>query len=281
MKKITLLFLFAFVLSFGAKAQQNTIWSDDFNDEDISDWTLVDADGDTNNWGEIFQVTDGGTPPAPVTPISLISRSWQGSALTPDNWATTSAIDLTTAGGVVTLEYITQVPAAAWDQEYYSVYVSTTNDINLIPTDPNTVELSETLGDAGDTGAPTPKSVDISALSGEPVVYVTFRHHNVTDMDFISIDDAVINATVLLSVNEFDLEKMSHFYNKNTKELSLDSANVAFSSIEVYNILGQQVVNKKLSNKTESISMSSLTDGVYLVKVFIGNTSKTIKVLKQ
>ncbi|TYB77989.1 T9SS type A sorting domain-containing protein [Bizionia saleffrena] len=281
MKKITLLFLFAFVLSFGAKAQQNTIWSDDFNDEDISDWTLVDADGDGNNWGDLFQVTDGGTPPVPVTPVSLISRSWQGSPLTPDNWATTSAIDLTTAGGVVTLEYITQVPAASWDQEYYSVYVSTTNDINLIPTDPNTVELSETLGDAGDTGAPTPKSVDISALSGAPVVYVTFRHHNVTDMDFISIDDAVINATVLLSVNEFDLEKMSHFYNKNTKELSLDSANAAFSSIEVYNILGQQVVNKKLSNKTESISMSSLTDGVYLVKVFIGNTSKTIKVLKQ
>lgn len=280
MKKITLLFLFAFALTIGVKAQ-NTMWSDNFDDEDISDWTLVDADGDTNNWGDIFQISDGATPPAPVTPVSLISRSWQGSPLTPDNWATTSAIDLTTAGGVVTLEYITQVPAATWDQEYYSVYVSTTNDINLIPTDPNTVELSETLGDANDSGAPTPKSVDISSLSGEPVVYVTFRHHNVTDMDFISIDDAIINATTLLSVDQFNLEKMSHFYNKNTKILSLNSSNAVFSAIEVYNILGQQVVNKKLSNSSELINMSGLTDGVYLVKVFIGNTSKTIKVLKQ
>ena len=84
-----------------------------------------------------------------------------------------------------------------------------------------------------------------------------------------------------LSVSDFTQDSFSHFYNKNTKELSLDSANVAFSSIEVYSILGQKVINRKLTNKTEFISMKSLTDGVYLVKVYIGNTSKTIKVLKQ
>lgn len=278
MKKITLLFSFAFAFAYGVNAQ-NIMWSDNFDDEDISDWTLVDSDGDGNNWGDVFVINDGtGTP---VTPISLISRSWQTNPLTPDNWITSSAIDLTTAGGTITLEYVTQVAAASWDEEHYSVFVSTTNDINLIPSDPNTIELTETLGDTGDTGAPTPKSVDISALSGESAVYVTFRHWNVTDMDFISIDDVLINATALLSVDQFDLDKMSHFYNKNTKNLALNSSNAAFSNVEIYTILGQQVVNKKLSKNSESINMAGLTDGVYLVKVYIGNSSKTIKVLKQ
>lgn len=29
---------------------QSTIWMDDFNDEDLSDWTLIDADMDDENW---------------------------------------------------------------------------------------------------------------------------------------------------------------------------------------------------------------------------------------
>lgn len=35
---------------------QSTIWMVDFNDEDLSDWTLIDADMDGNNWETCFKL---------------------------------------------------------------------------------------------------------------------------------------------------------------------------------------------------------------------------------
>ena len=128
MGKITLL-LFLF-LSFNFCIAQTTVWADNFNDEDISDWTLIDADGDSNNWGDLFQIQDGnGTA---VTPVSLISRSWQTSALTPDNWAISPAIDLSGASGTITVEWITQVAAASWDEEKYSLHVGASSDKSVL-----------------------------------------------------------------------------------------------------------------------------------------------------
>ena len=62
--------------------------------------------------------------------MSLISRSWSGQALTPDNWAITPAIDLSTASGLIEIKFITQVAAAAWDEEEYSIYVASSNDVD-------------------------------------------------------------------------------------------------------------------------------------------------------
>jgi bifunctional DNase/RNase len=52
------------------------------------------------------------------------------------------------------------------------------------------------------------------------------------------------------------------------------------TNIEVYSILGQKVIFRPLSNTSESINVSSLNDGVYLAKVFIGGNFKTIKFVK-
>lgn len=100
MRKITFTFLMTLFTCLAMNAQVE-VYYEDFEDQDISDWTLYDADGDGNNWGDMFQVTEtGGTP---VSPVSLISRSWMGGALTPDNWAVTPAIDLTDASGDIEL----------------------------------------------------------------------------------------------------------------------------------------------------------------------------------
>ncbi|WP_452225384.1 T9SS type A sorting domain-containing protein [Lacinutrix chionoecetis] len=174
-----------------------TYFSDDFNDEDISDWTLTDSDGDGNNWGDIFAVGDGAG--GFVTPVSLISRSWQNNVpLTPDNWVVSPAIDLSSASGVINLSYITQVAAQSWDEEKYSVHVGTTNDISVLVN--SATSLTEVLGDAGNTGTPTPHIIDISALAGQPQVYVAFRHWDCTDEDFLSIDDVAVMGDVTTSI---------------------------------------------------------------------------------
>lgn len=273
MKKITLLFFV--LLAYNYSNAQIAVWSDNFDDEDISDWTLTDSDGDTNNWGDTFTVGPTGGPP--VTPVSLISRSWSGAALTPDNWVVSPAINLSGASGTITVDWITQVAAQSWDEEKYSIHVGTSDDITVLIN--SATSFTETLGDAGNTGTPTPTSLDISSLAGEAVVYIAFRHWDCTDQDFISIDDVTVNAAVL-SVDEFDRNSFTHSYDKTIKTLNLESSNSAITGIEIYSLLGQNVISKSLTNTTESIDVSSLNDGVYLAKVNINGFSKTIKFIK-
>lgn len=66
MKKIT--FLAALFAGFAMNAQ-TVFFEDNFDDEDVSDWEVYDEDGDGNNWGDIFVVTD--SDGNPVTPVSL------------------------------------------------------------------------------------------------------------------------------------------------------------------------------------------------------------------
>lgn len=274
MKKITLLFCFSLVCGFSFS--QTEVWSDNFDDEDISDWTLTDADGDTNIWGDTFTVGPADGPP--ITPVSLISRSWSGVALTPDNWAVSPAINLSGASGTITVEWVAQVAAQAWDEEKYSIHVGTSSDISVLIS--STLSITETLGDAGNTGTPTPKSLDISSLDGEATVYIAFRHWDCTDQDFISFDDLVVKAETLLSVDEFNINQFTYRYNKRFKTLNLESSNRGITGVEIYSILGQSVLSKSLSDNSESIDVSSLNDGVYLVKVNMDGNFKTIKFVK-
>jgi hypothetical protein len=172
-----------------------THFSDDFEDQDISDWTTTDSDGDTYNWGDIFQVNDGSGNP--VSPVSMISRSWQSAPLTPDNWVVSSAVDLTTATAPITLEWKVQASAASWDLEEYSVYVSTSNSIGTLVN--STTTFNEIYNDPADASTQYTRVLDLSAHAGE-TVYLAFRHWNCTDQDWLSIDDVNVTSSVPTSV---------------------------------------------------------------------------------
>ncbi|WP_299227001.1 T9SS type A sorting domain-containing protein [uncultured Psychroserpens sp.] len=90
-----------------------------------------------------------------------------------------------------------------------------------------------------------------------------------------------VEVDAALSVNEFDANTFTHSYNKDTDDLTLNSSSLPLDNIELYNILGQQVINKQLSQNTEVVGMAELQDGVYLAKVTIQGKTQTIKILKQ
>ncbi|WP_282069205.1 M43 family zinc metalloprotease [Olleya namhaensis] len=169
-----------------------TYYSDNFDDEDISDWTITDADNDGNNFGDQFTINSVSNP-------SLISRSWINNvALTPDNWAVTPAIDLSQATGQITASWTTQVAAEDWDEEKYSIYVGNTNNISTLVT--STTSFTETLGDAGNTGSVISHTLDISAFAGQSNVHIAFRHWDTIDKDFLSIDNLTITGAVTTNI---------------------------------------------------------------------------------
>jgi hypothetical protein len=267
MKKITL--LAALFAGFAMNAQ-TIFFSDDFNDEDVSDWTLYDEDGDGNYWADLFVVTD--TDGNPVTPVSIISRSWQTVPLTPDNWIVSPAIDLTTATGDVQLSWKVQAAAATWDLENYSVYVGTSSDIADLES--ATVSFNEIYDDPDNLGTQYERTLDVSSLAGE-TIYVAFRHHDVTDMDYLSIDDVTVSGVLAVGTNEFKGFK----YFVANGQLNL-SATTAMERVAIYNMLGQEVVSQKLANTNETVTISGLQSGVYIATVSIEGASKTFRIVK-
>ena len=272
MKKITFLLTMIFVVSLGY-AQQSA-FTDDFTDETYPGWTFYDEDGDGNFWGDLNQIGDGDG--GFITPPSLISRSWQGSPLTPDNWAVSPAIDLSSASGTITVDYITQVAAQAWDQETYSVYVTTTDDFTTIQAE--TPIFTTTLGD-GAGGIPQETHThDISSFAGESEVYITFRHFNTTDMDFIAIHE--LNVFVeTLSNNEFVVENdFVHFIDNNKLNIQ---ASTQFNEIQIFDISGKQIINNELNGTTEAqIDINTLNTGVYIAKINTENGLYSFKFAK-
>lgn len=267
MKKITL--LAALFAGFAMNAQ-TVFFSDDFNDEDVSDWTRYDEDGDGNFFADLFVVQDENGNP--VTPVSIISRSWQGAPLTPDNWIVSPAIDLTTATGDVQLNWKVQAAAATWDLEKYSVYVGTSEDIADLES--ATVTFTEIYDDPANLGTQYDRTLDLSSLAGE-TVYLAFRHHDVTDQDFLSIDDVTVSGVLAVGTNEF--KGFNYFIANNQLNLS---ANTSMEKVALYNMLGQQVVSQKLSNNNETIELSGLQSGIYIATVSIDGASKTFKIVK-
>ena len=140
-------------------------------------WTIVDGDGDGKNWMQFnpTNFTSGGFP-AYEGSYGAMSRSWQSSALTPDNWLISPQIE--DLGGMLRF-YV--VDDGANYPETYRIYVSTTDNdtTSFVPVTDDMLTPN--------TGGWTEVAIDLSAYEGKSG-YIAFRHYNCTDMDFMIID---------------------------------------------------------------------------------------------
>ena len=141
-------------------------------------WTLVNTDGDSYNWQIVDpeNVFSNSSLPRYEGTYCVMSRSYAGTALTPDQWLISPQIE--DLGG--TLRYYVMDDGADYP-ETYRIYVSTTDtDINSF--EPVTDDMQ-----TPNTGVWTEVAVDLSAYEGQSG-YIAFRHYNCTDMDFMFID---------------------------------------------------------------------------------------------
>lgn len=189
MKKLLLLGSMV-LLSFAAKGQ--TYFSDNFDDLNISDWTLYDQDGDGKNW-ETIQLA--GLSPA------IVSYSYDNAAtaaLTPNNYIVSPAINLSAAtSAFLTFKVKGQDPA--FNAEKYSVYISTTNSVSaILATTPVLTELASANGPGGVYYV---KTINLAAYVGQAQIYVAFRHYETSDEFSIHIDDVKIAAAAVAAPN--------------------------------------------------------------------------------
>ena len=278
MKKLLLIAsIISYTFNLSAQCDDTLPLLEDFTDPNVINvcWNLMDQDGDTNDWyWWEYSAYYGG-----YKVISSNSFYTSTGALTPDNWIISHSIDLSSfsISDNITLSWKVRGELVGFAHEYYTIYAATNNGISNFESSP--VKRSEYVDEVGGEGVFVSRSLDISSLAGN-IVYIAFRHHNSTNQYNINIDDvSVSNST--LGIDDFEASSFKHYYNTNTDVLTLKSSQSAFDSVEIYNILGQNIINKSLSQTIETVNLSSLKDGIYIAQVTIANTKKTIKFLKQ
>jgi lactocepin len=159
-----------------------TAYAWDFETDPVAaGWTFVDSDGDGYNWG--YHVNTGSGNHTTHSGDGLIySESWSSSALTPDNWAISPALDLSGVDSAV-LSLWAAAQDSSYPDEHYALYAGTSADPASM-----TMISDELVA----TGTYENKTADLSDFVGEEEVYVAIRHFNCTDMFILNIDDVEI-----------------------------------------------------------------------------------------
>ncbi len=126
-------------------------------------------------------------------------------------------------------------------------------------------------------------TLSIDGTAGAPVSFG--QDFTVGGIDFFSIDanneyyvDDVLFVNSL-STNEFSADSFRVYPNP-VKDILNISTKTAVDNVTVYDILGKVVLSENPDAISPKVNMSGLSSGAYLVKVTIGNASKTVKILK-
>ena len=232
---------------------------------------LLDSDGDGMTWNNIqFDVDAAGNGVAD-------SESWNQNtgALTPDNWLIMGPIDMSNVDDA-TLSWKVRGIDPSWCGENYTIYISESSDPATLSS--SNLYYNETITSGSDAcgNSFAERAFDISSAVGGQI-YIGIRHHDISDMFRLNIDDVAIDSSSL-SVNDFDNLDVSIYPNPvDGNFVSIQSPTNGLKEIQVFDILGKRVINTTLAS--DSLDISELNSGVYMVKVTVENQSKVSKLI--
>ena len=292
MKKITLLATVFVAFTMNA---QVTIWEEGFEnyqdfDIAIPEWYQWDLDGSETYLFESFDfVNEGYTgtgiifnsntitdadPSNPEDRLPLAARTGEkglymvaAQSLLNDDYIITPQIDLTA---------INAAQFSFWAKSFTDFYGLERFHVLLSTTSSNYFDFTVELSD-GELQAPleyTEYSYDLSDYEGQ-MVYLAI-HYVAQDSFVFQMDDFLVQGNIL-GIEDNLFNNFNHYITNNNLVMSASSS---LENIQLYNLLGQEVFSKRLSNTNETINIASLDTGTYIAKVSIQGTSKSFKIVK-
>lgn len=233
-------------------------------ENDLGCWQTLDADGDGHTW------TDNGFSGHTGNCIGSASFINNIGVLTPDNWLISP--NFTVPNGGATIEWWEYGVDQNDYADHYSVYVSTNGGAQ--PSD-------FTNGGLLFSGAPTAPKTWVkhtrnisSGLAGRSV-RVAFRHHDITNMYWLLIDDLKITAGNTSSIDNLNTAKVDFYPNPVNDKLYISEE---VREVSVVDASGRTVANEK---NTRVVDMSEFSNGVYFVRVITDNGTATKKIVKK
>lgn len=274
---------------YGASDQEAIIVVDDANQtltvtdapDTVFGGDLINATGsyttDANGDVDSFDITwsnsygDGGS--ADYTFNSILNITAPGVATNPSPADEATDVTITLAD----TDFEETAVAFSWDApttgdapDSYNVIIS---DVPTLDSNDGTISGSFTSNDLGAVYLPEQNYFEANSTYYWAVIPEnaagTPDSENVTVWSF---------TTGGLSNDDFETSKFTHFYSNG--QLGLE-ANQNIDKVSIYNMLGQEMMNTELSNSNESINVSSLSNGMYITKVTIGDKTETFKFIKK
>ncbi len=241
----------------------NFPYTEDFEGE-INCWKFFDADGDGYNWDNTaFSGEHQGHNESEglIASASYINNI---GALTPDNWMVMPAVDVP-AGSNLYLNWFAKGQDEEYYEEYYSVYISTTGyNVN----DFTNAVFSETT-----TNEWAGHHVSLANYAGQ-TIYIAFRHHNVTDMFYLDIDDISISETAV-GINNVNDINVNIYPNPVSCVLNIEGEGI--EQVEVMDLNGRII----LTSAATSLNIENLASGVYMVRVIAAEGTRVEKIVKK
>jgi hypothetical protein len=118
-------------------------------------------------------------------------------------------------------------------------------------------------------------------FSGIQNVIFRFVFHsdgNVTGAGVV-VDDFLISGTNLATTN-FELDKLAIYPNPSNGIFNISAGNISIDSVDLFDMTGKKIDFKTNKEKTV-IDLSTVSDGVYFVKITSNNQSTTKKIIKK
>ena len=119
-----------------------------------------------------------------------------------------------------------------------------------------------------------------SAATNFSRIVVQFNGENNFEAVKAYIDDLSYGEAATASTTDNALLNISMYPNPASSRLTI-SAPKTINSAAIYNILGKQVMSLEINKNSESIDVSNLATGMYLIKYSIDNAVGTAKFIKQ
>ena len=122
----------------------------------------------------------------------------------------------------------------------------------------------------------------LSGISPRVMMYLTARLAMWTPATLPSyiLDNVEVFPTPAASINKFEDAEFSLSPNPAKEVLNL-KASKAISNIEIYNVMGQKILAKKINAVNNSIDISKLNKGMYLMNVTIDSTTESYRFIKE
>ena len=292
MKKITLTIGIFISLMLNA---QDIIWEEGFEayqdfDIAIPEWNQWDLDSSPTYGASNFDflneeyvgtaiifnssaMTDA-DPNAPQDRTAWNARTGEkglymiaATSLLNDDYIITPQIDLTN---------VNSAQFSFWAKSLTDAYGLERFHVLLSTTDNNYYDFAVELSD-GELQAPTEYteySYDLSDYEGQ-LIYLAI-HYVAQDSFVLLMDDFLVEGSGL-GIIDNPFENFNYALNNN--QLTLQASN-PLENIRLFNLLGQQVLTKKLSNTVETLNINTLDAGIYIAKVTIQGNIKTFKIIK-
>ncbi len=173
--------------------------------------------------------------------------------------------------------------------DYWADANSTSFYLDLIEDDGGAQEYFYTIADAGGdgtivTGAWTSVEIPMTFFTAQGFSLDKFFQWKIdATSDLLSESVYVDNLRIVgpsLSNNEFETVEFKVYPNPTNGDWNMSSSNT-INTVEVYDILGKQVLSLSPNSNEIAIDATSLKTGIYFARIEGANGSKTIKLVRE